>query len=116
VSTFLRENQRSVVEKRFQQRSRICALKRTQNLRVKSNYSPHLCVFSEIIRKSSDCWSCHAIAVPNQGWFRDRRVNINARVGRVDACAVDQGAHRVHLLSAETWFEQRRDRHERSFQ
>jgi hypothetical protein len=37
-------------------------------------------------------------------------------IERVDAGAVDQAAHRVHLLSAETWFEQRRDRHERSFQ
>jgi len=52
---------------------KICAVKRIIRLIFASS--------AEIMRKPSDCWSCHAIAVPNQRWFRDRR---------------------IHLLSAET--------------
>jgi hypothetical protein len=71
---------------------KICAVKRIIRLIFASS--------AEIMRKPFDWQSCPAIAVPNQSWFRDRRVNINARAGRVDACAVDPGAHGAHLLSA----------------
>ena len=57
---------------------------------------------AEIIWKPSDCWWCHAIAVPSQRLFHDCRVHINACVARVYGHAVDQGTHEVHLLSAET--------------
>jgi len=73
---------------------KICAAKRI----IRVIFAPS----AEIMRKPSDCWSCHAIAVPNQRWFRDRRVSINACVARVYAHAVHQGTHEVHLLSAET--------------
>jgi hypothetical protein len=71
---------------------KICAVKRIVRLVFASS--------AEIMRKPSDCWSCRAIAVPNQRWFRDRRMSINARAGRADARTVDQGTHRAHLLSA----------------
>jgi len=87
---------------------KICAVKRIIRLIFASS--------AEIMRKPSDCWSCHAIAVPNQRWFRDCWMSINARAGRADARTVDHGAHRAHLLNAETSTDQRSGRHGRSFQ